>query len=114
MADKVTDTAQLSCNQGTAPSNLSVSSQGFVLIENKPVATEQDKQPNINIKPFGQCRLKPSSGGYLPCMPAPTQWQDTSPFEIEGKKELLDSSTCPCSVGGTISVIKSAQNFVKE
>ena len=35
-------------------------------------------------------------------------------FEIDGKKELLDTSTCQCSVGGKISVVKSAQNFVEE
>ncbi|MEC5396033.1 DUF4280 domain-containing protein [Bergeyella sp. RCAD1439] len=105
MADKVTDTAQLSCNQGTAPSNLSVSSQDFVLIENKPVATEQDKQPNTHIKPFGQCRLKPSSGGYLPCMPAPTQWTKTAEKDtINDYKILTEESTCQCSLGGTIKV----------
>lgn len=54
MADKVTDTAQLSCNQGTMPSELKVTSQSFMQIEDKAQATEQDKQPNINIKPFGQ------------------------------------------------------------
>uniref|UniRef100_UPI0039A48953 DUF4280 domain-containing protein n=1 Tax=Ornithobacterium rhinotracheale TaxID=28251 RepID=UPI0039A48953 len=114
MPQSLTNGTQLKCNQGTTPSELKVTSQSFMQIEGKAQATEEDKQPNTNIKPFGQCRLKPSSGGYLPCMPVLTQWQDTSPFEIEGKKELLDSSTCPCSVGGTISVIKSAQNFVKE
>jgi len=68
MPQKITDTAQLSCNQGTAPSKLSVSSQSFTTAEGKYIATEKDKQANVNIKPFGQCKLKPSSGGYLPCI----------------------------------------------
>jgi hypothetical protein len=79
-------------------------------IDGKLQATEEDKQPNVNIKPFGSCSLKNGNA----CVPAPTVWKDTSVFEIDGKKELLDSSTCQCSVGGKISVIKSAQHFVEE
>lgn len=114
MSNHITDTSQLQCDKGTIPSLITVTSQTFMTIEGKLQATEEDKQPNTNIKTFGQCKLKPSSGGFLPCIPAPVQWQDTSVFEIDGKKELLDHSTCPCSVGGKISVVKSAQSFVKE
>lgn len=114
MPQNITDSTQLQCNQGTVPTPIAVTSQTFMSIEGKLQATEEDKQPNVNIKPFGQCKLKPSSGGFLPCIPAPIKWQDTSVFEIEGKKELLDISTCICSVGGKISVVKSAQSFVAE
>ncbi|MFZ4929579.1 PAAR-like protein [Chryseobacterium sp. Mn2064] len=48
------------------------------------------------------------------CNPAPIKWQNTSSFEIDGKKELLDISTCLCSVGGKISVVRFVQNFVEE
>lgn len=44
-------------------------------------ATEDDKQPNINIKPFGVCSVLRSS-----CTPSPVKWQDTSGFEIDGKR----------------------------
>ena len=114
MPQHITDTTQLQCDKGTTTTPITVTSQTFMSIEGKLQATEEDKQPNINIKPFGQCNLKPTSGGFLPCIPAPIKWQDTSVFEIDGKKELLDSSTCPCSVGGKISIVKSAQNFVEE
>lgn len=114
MPQHVTDTTQLKCDKGTTPASITVTSQTFMSIEGKLQATEEDKQPNVNIKPFGQCKLKPSSGGFLPCIPAPIKWQDTSVFEIDGKKELLDSSSCPCSVGGIISIVKSVQNFVEE
>ena len=78
MPQIITNTAELSCNQGTATSKLNVTSQDFVTIEGKAMATEEDKQANSNIQPFKQCKLKPSSGGYLPCVPAPIQWEDTA------------------------------------
>ena len=78
MPQIITNTAELSCNQGTATSKLNVTSQDFVTIEGKAMATEEDKQANTNIQPFKQCKLKPSSGGYLPCVPAPIQWEDTA------------------------------------
>ena len=54
MPQIITDTAELSCNQGTATSNLTVTSQDFVTIEGKAMATEEDKQANANILPFKQ------------------------------------------------------------
>ena len=78
MPQIITDTAELSCNQGTATSKLNVTSQDFVTIEGKAMATEEDKQANSNIQPFKQCKLKPSSSGYLPCVPAPIQWEDAA------------------------------------
>lgn len=114
MSQYITDTTQLKCDKGTAMTPITVTSQSFMKIGGKLQATEKDKLPNSNIKPFGQCRLKPITGGFLPCIPVPLKWQDTSVFEIDGMRELLDTSTCPCSVGGNISVIKCAQNFVEE
>ena len=40
----ITNTAELSCNQGTAKSKLTLTSQDFVTIEDKPIATEGNKQ----------------------------------------------------------------------
>ena len=42
--DILTNTAELSCNQGITKSNLTVTSQDFVTIEDKPIATEENKQ----------------------------------------------------------------------
>lgn len=109
MSKYITDTTMLKCDKGIAPAPIAVTSQTFMQIEGKLQATEEDKKPNVNIKPFGVCSITHSS-----CVPAPVKWQDTSVFEIDGKKELLDTSTCQCSVGGKISVIKSAQNFIEE
>lgn len=105
MAQKVTDTAQLTCNKGSEHSNLTVTSQNFSTIENKFIATEQDQQPFVNIKPFGQCRLKPALGGYLPCMPSPTFWQKTTEKDtINNYKILTEDSFCMCSIGGKITI----------
>ncbi|MDN3695146.1 DUF4280 domain-containing protein [Chryseobacterium tructae] len=109
MSQYITDTTQLKCDKGASSTPLTVTSQSFMNIDGKLQATEEDKQPNTNIKPFGLCSVLRSS-----CTPSPVKWDNTSNFKIEGKKELLDSSTCQCSVGGKISVVKSAQNFVQE
>lgn len=105
MPQKITDTAQLSCNQGMTPSNLSVTSQSFSTVEGKMIATEQDKQANVNIKSFGQCRLKPTAGGFLPCIPAPISWQKTAEKDsINNFKILTEDSFCMCGIGGKIEV----------
>jgi hypothetical protein len=109
MPQHITDTTQLQCDKGTIPTPLTVTSQSFMRIEDKLQATEEDKQPNTNIQPFGACSILRSS-----CTPSPVKWDNTSDFEIEGKKELLDSSTCQCYMGGKISVVRSAQDFVEE
>ena len=111
MPQIITNTAELSCNQGTATSCLNVTSQDFVTIEDKPIATEGDKQANVNIMPFGQCKLKPTSSGYLPCMPAPVKWEDTAEKDsINEQKILTENSYCMCSVGGKITVKDKGHN----
>ena len=42
--DIITNIAELACNQSTTKSKLTITSQDFVTIEDKPVATEGDKQ----------------------------------------------------------------------
>lgn len=105
MPQKITEKALLKCNKGTAETQLTVTSQSFFFIENKAIATEQDKQAHVNIKPLGLCKLKPIPGGFLPCVPAPVSWQQTTEKdELNGNKILLDISICPCAVGGIIRI----------
>lgn len=105
MPQKVTDTALLKCDQGASPSQLTVTSQDFAKADDKLIATEQDKQANTNIKPFGVCKLKPSSAGYLPCIPAPIAWSDTTEKDtINDYKILTEKSKCKCGTGGKISI----------
>ena len=42
--DIITNTAELACNQSTTKSKLTITSQDFVTIEDKPIATEENKQ----------------------------------------------------------------------
>ena len=110
MPQTITNTAKLQCNQGTLQTPLQVTSQTFDCINGEPVATEQDNKPNVNIKPFGQCKLKPSSAGYLPCVPAPQKWEKTSFSSIDGNKELNESSCIKCAVGGLITFADKGKN----
>ena len=101
----ITENAVLQCNKGTTQSQLLVTSQIFFSIENKLVATEKDKQPIQNIKPFGKCKLKPTKGRYLSCMPSPKCWKQTSnKNKINEALLLLNTSICTCSIGGTITI----------
>jgi hypothetical protein len=100
MPAKLTEQATLICDKGTAPTQLKVTSQQFVMAENKLVATELDKQAIVNIPPMGACTITKG-----PCMPAVIAWQQTATKdEINDAKILTVDSTCQCSVGGKISV----------
>ncbi|MDR2238214.1 MAG: DUF4280 domain-containing protein [Chryseobacterium sp.] len=73
--------------------------------------TEDDLQFDPEARPFGQCKLKPSAGGYLPCTYAPTgKWQ--KPYEkvkVMGKSCLTEISELMCSTGGKITILKHGQ-----
>ncbi|KMQ60319.1 hypothetical protein ACM46_17735 [Chryseobacterium angstadtii] len=73
--------------------------------------TEDDLQLDPATKPFGQCRLKPSSGGYLPCTYAPAgKWQKTyEKVKIMGKSCLTEISELMCTTGGKITILKHGQ-----
>ena len=68
--------------------------------------TEDDLQFNPSGPSFGKCKLRPSSGGYLPCVYAPAgKWQKT--YEktlVMGKKCVTEVSELQCSVGGLITI----------
>ena len=110
MPQIITNTAELSCNQGTATSCLNVTSQDFVTIEGKTMATEEDKQANTNIQPFKQCKLKPASSSYLPCVPAPIQWEDAAEKDtLMGFYHNNDTKT-PFQPESSTAVIESFKN----
>ncbi|EPD97745.1 DUF4280 domain-containing protein [Capnocytophaga sp. oral taxon 336] len=110
MPQEITETAKLQCNQGTVTTTLKVTSQQFAKINDKLQATEEDKQANVNIMPFGQCKLKPTTSGYLPCMPTPIKWENTSFSTIDGKKELNSASCIQCAIGGKITFTDTGGN----
>lgn len=104
----VLDGALVQCNQGMAPATLMVTQNTKVKIQGKFKATDMDTQiPQT----FIQCKLKPTSGGFLPCIPALQKWMKTSKKTTLGKskKFLYEDSECMCSTGGKISIIQPMQ-----
>ncbi|WP_175579934.1 DUF4280 and LysM peptidoglycan-binding domain-containing protein [Chryseobacterium aureum] len=73
--------------------------------------TEDDLQLDPAAQPFGQCKLKPASGGYLPCAYAPAgKWQKTyEKVKVMGKSCLTEISELMCSTGGKITILKHGQ-----
>lgn len=105
------------CNQGFKFPKFKVTSQQKHYWNNKEgeadylAVTEDDVQLDPPAQPFGQCKLKPTAGGYLPCAYAPAgKWQ--KPYEkvkILGKSCLTEISELMCSTGGKITILKHGQ-----
>ncbi|AZA79886.1 DUF4280 domain-containing protein [Chryseobacterium sp. G0186] len=105
------------CNQGFKFPKFKVTSQKKHFWNNADgeddylAVTEDDVQLDPPAQPFGQCKLKPTSGGYLPCAYAPAgKWQ--KPYEkvkIAGKCCLTEISELMCSTGGKITILKHGQ-----
>ena len=73
--------------------------------------TEDDLQLDPAAQPFGQCKLKPTSSGYLPCAYAPAgKWQKTyEKVKVMEKSCLTEISELMCSTGGKITILKHGQ-----
>lgn len=100
MPAKITEQAQLNCDKGSSPGKLSVTSQNFCKAGNKLIATENDKEAEVNIPAFGMCSVTQKN-----CKPQVSAWMDTSVKDtINGSKILTQQSFCICSQGGKISV----------
>ena len=108
MAQLVAMSAQMTCIQGTAPSNLIVAVP-TVTGENKPVANIMDHIPISNIPPFGTCNILTAAalGVPTPCVPATAApWTPGSPTVMVRNMPALNStSKCACAIGGMISIV---------
>ena len=103
----VLDGALLECNMGLNPAKLLVTENQKVKIQGKFKATDADVQVPAT---FGTCKLKPTSGGYLPCVPALQKWTKTSQKgKLGSKKFLFDCSQTMCSTGGMVKVKEPMQ-----
>jgi len=110
MSEYATKGAMLTCTCGAAPSQLQVTSNTFYFIQGNLTATTNDKAPMVNIMPFGTCSLKPSTSGFLPCVPAPTVWTGfLASVQVVSGNPLLKTSTIQCATGGCISFQNSGQ-----
>ncbi len=107
----VTHGAMLSCNQGTAPSTLQVTSNFTVTSQNMAIATELDKAPFVNIPPFAICRILTKTSP-VPCAPVPIMWTNThNTNKCVNAKTLLKKSTIQCAIGGKISISNPSQTI---
>ncbi|MDR3025156.1 PAAR-like protein [Chryseobacterium sp.] len=73
--------------------------------------TEDDLTLDPPAMPFGNCKLKPSSGGYLPCAFAPAgKWTKTyDKVKVMGKSCVTELSELMCATGGKITIFKHGQ-----
>lgn len=73
--------------------------------------TEDDLTFDPSAMPFGNCKLKPTTGGYLPCTYAPVgKWQKTyKKVGILGKSCVTEISELMCTMGGKITILKHGQ-----
>lgn len=116
--------AQCMCSFGTAPCSLQATSQTTVLVEGKPVATIQDVQPYVNLKPFGMCTSLANPAvasataaalGVLtpqPCTLLPAgAWIPSNPKVMAGGCPCLtNEATLVCGLGaGTIKITVPGQ-----
>ncbi len=103
MAKKyVPDGVFLACDKGTCPSTFKVTNHKKTTIYNSPMATEGDLFPFFNIKPMGFCTnpAKILATGAM-CTPVVLQWEKPKDgVTIDGKRLLLEDSTCKCTLGG--------------
>jgi len=100
MPQKITENAILLCNKGSKPSQLKVTSQTFSKADNKLIATELDKIPELNIPNFAVCTVT-----KIKCTPTVIKWDKTAKKDsINTFKILTEESTCQCVLGGKISI----------
>lgn len=97
------------CQFGMTPDSLVVLSQQKVYINDsagsqKLVATDKELGLPFQAKTFGQCKLQPTTGGFLPCVPSITGW--TGFFEKTQIKSnqgypLIEDSKATCAIAGS-------------
>lgn len=117
MAKKyIPEGAFISCDKGTSPSTLRVSNNEKTTIYNKPMATEADMLPFLNLKPCGFCTspIKIALSGIM-CMPTVLQWDNPQDgVKINGNRMLKDDSTCKCVIGqGELKIFFDRNEAVK-
>ena len=100
----VPDGVYLACDKGCAPCRLKVTSHDFSYIYGLHLATEADKQPDVNIPPMHTCTATGKA-----CEPKPTAWEKVKDgVSINHDRLLLEDSILPCSEGGIIKIYFSA------
>lgn len=98
--------ALLKCDKGTLPSQLFIAARA-VSIGNQSMANANDKDPVLNKLNFGVCSIT-----QKPCLATirPLRWLDVKrDVEVAGAEALLDCSSLPCAMGGSITFVQTGQ-----
>lgn len=109
--DIVVQGATLKCQFGFQPDTMKVyTHEKHYANDNdgatKLIATDKDIGMTLESNSFGKCKMQPTLGGYLPCVPALTRWEGVYEDAIlsNGGKVLLETSQCICSIAGSACV----------
>ena len=93
----------LRCDKGVKPGKLTILPK-TVKLYGEDWAAQYDAIPYVNIPTFGVCSI------IKVCVPATVMWSDIKDdVSIMGQKAILSSSTCQCTVGGTIKIYFTRQ-----
>ena len=100
--------AMCKCSFGMAPDTFSVISPHKQYVNEtsgsqKMIGSTMDIGQPFQAKTFGQCKLQPTTGGFLPCIPAITQWQgfyEKVTLSNQGKI-LTEDSKAICAIAGS-------------
>jgi hypothetical protein len=105
--------ATLKCDQGSDPSKLSVHPDNRTDGDAVPAATVMDKIPTVNIAAFGTCSSQKNPSAPCPCTPSiDDPWSPGSTdVRIAEIKALTSTSTCKCTLGGTIAITDPASDI---
>lgn len=103
----IVDGALCKCKYGNMPDTFVVQTQQKGYINDgagskKLIGNTMDIGMPLQAKTFGQCKLQPSSSGYLPCIPAITQWQNFyNKVELDNTGQILtEKSKAICAIAG--------------
>lgn len=103
------DGAFYQCQYGSIPSKIQVLANQAVLVQNKPVVTEDELTFQLQSMTFGVCGQNPDKKNPV-CLYASGMWDADTMVEHGGKKVATEDSTMKCSVfGGQISCLYHGQ-----
>jgi hypothetical protein len=98
--------ALVKCSQGSTPTRLNLPQCHGFYASGEPVLIDIDREPNVNILPFGRCSAL--KGPCTPCT-AP-YWDETQRDALISKRPaLIAKSVLSCSHGGIITVENDGQ-----
>ncbi len=95
------------CKNGFTPDKLKVLSAPNTYVNDadgaeKLVASTMDIGMPLEKGTFGQCKLQPTTGGYLPCVPSIVSWKDfyENVTLSNNGKALVEGSKGVCAIAG--------------